>query len=305
MNMASVLNVQNLTKITRPRYKAVDNISFDLKQGEILGFLGPNGAGKTTTIQMLLGTLTPTSGTVSYFGKDLNHGKSDILKYVSFASTYLRLPPTLTVYENLDVYGRLYSLNKAQRSANIEKYLRFFDMWGFKNRKVAGLSAGQMTRVMLAKAFLPEPKVVLLDEPTASLDPDVCAVVRAFVLEQQRSQGTSMIFTSHNMAEVEEVCDRVLVIKHGKIIADEKPEILAQSVSMTKVCFLGIERDKFSTFAEGKFKFEFHPHETIAFIDEGQISWLLSSMAQTGISFSQVSINKPNLEDYFLHIART
>lgn len=305
--MTKILVVENLVKEFkgRPPFLAVNNISFHLNEGEILGFLGPNGAGKTTTIQMLLGTLIPTSGRILYFGKDLVQYRSEILKQVSFASTYLRLPGSLTVYENLDVFGRLYGLDKEHRVANIKKYLLLFDMWNFKDRKVISLSAGQMTRVMLAKAFLPEPKIVLLDEPTASLDPDVCADIRAFVLEQQQLNSTSMIFTSHNMAEVEEVCDRVLVIKNGTIIADEKPEILAKSVLSSKVKLLGIDKDKLEKFAlSNEIKLVFYPHETEIEIDEERIGWLFNAMAQAGLSFTQVSIEKPNLEDYFLHITK-
>lgn len=301
-----ILTVDNLTKTFAGKipFTAVDDLSFHLNEGEILGLLGPNGAGKTTTIQMLLGLLTPTFGKIKYFGKDLVSHRSEILQQLSFASTYLRLPPNLTVNENLDVFGRLYGLNKKARAQAIEKYLVLFDMWQFKDRKVVSLSAGQMTRVMLAKAFLPEPKVVLLDEPTASLDPDVCAEIRAFVLEQQERNQTSIIFTSHNMAEVEEVCDRVLVMKCGRIIANERPEILAKSVSEARVRLMGVEKTAFQQFANGLVTYRFLPHETEITIDEERIAWLFTAMAQRGLSFTQVSIEKPTLEDYFLHIAR-
>lgn len=303
----SILKVQNLTKTfsVKPAFTAVNNISFHLNEGEILGFLGPNGAGKTTTIQMLLGTLTPTSGVIEYFGKDFVKHRSDILQHVSFASTYLRLPPNLTVYENLDVFGRLYGLNKAERENRIKKYLILFDMWRFHQRKVSGLSAGQMTRVMLAKAFLPEPRIVLLDEPTASLDPDVSADIRAFVLERQLHHKTSIIFTSHNMAEVEEVCDRVLVIKNGVIIADQEPQILAKSVHRSRVRLLGLDRERFMQFAlEHKLNFLQQPHEIEIELDEEQIGWLFSSLAHANITYSQVSIDQPTLEDYFLEVTK-
>jgi ABC-2 type transport system ATP-binding protein len=304
--MEKVLEVNNLTKIysKKNHFIAVNDLSFHLNEGEILGFLGPNGAGKTTTIQMLLGTLTPTRGKIYYFGQDLAIKRSEILKKVSFASTYLRLPATLSVYENLDIFGRLYGLNAAQRETNIKRYLELFDMSAFRDRKVSSLSAGQMTRVMLAKAFLPEPKVVLLDEPTASLDPDICAEVRSFVIKQQERFKTSMIFTSHNMPEVEEVCDRILVIKNGQIISDQTPEALAKSVSRSKIRFLGIDQERFAHLAEGKFNFLLHGHEIEVEIDEDQFGWLFEMLAKNGISFSHVFINKPSLEDYFLHMTK-
>lgn len=304
--MDPVLAIRHLSKTFPgvPPFTAVHDVSFDLAPGEILGFLGPNGAGKTTTIQMLLGTLKPTSGSIHYFGQEFFHHRSTILQKVSFASTYLQLPKSLTVYENLDIFAKLYGLDKKQRALGIEKYLRLFDMWDFKDRDTRGLSAGQMTRVMLAKAFIPEPSIVLLDEPTASLDPDVCAEIRQFILMRQKELGTSMLFTSHNMAEVEEVCDRVLVLKEGRIIANEKPEILAKSVSHAKVRLLGVDRDLWQTTFLGKLSYIFHPHEVEITIEEENIGSLFSAIANARISFSQVSIDKPRLEDYFLTIAK-
>lgn len=302
--MNNVLVVENLVKIFANNFVAVDNISFALKEGEILGFLGPNGAGKTTSIQMLLGILKPTSGSITYLGKNFFTHRSEILQSVSFASSYLRLPPTLTVYENLDIYGRLYGLDKKMREANIDKYLKLFGMISYKNKKVLGLSAGQMTRVMLSKAFIVEPKIILLDEPTASLDPDVCAEIREFILAIKKSIKTSMLFTSHNMAEVEEVCDRVLVIKQGKIIADEKPENLAKSVAHTKIKLMGVNNDLLINLFKDQLKITLLPHETEIEIEEEKIAWFFNSLSKAGIDYSQVSIDKPKLEDYFLKIAK-
>lgn len=302
--MNNVLVVENLVKIFANNFVAVDNISFALKEGEILGFLGPNGAGKTTSIQMLLGILKPTSGSITYLGKNFFTHRSEILQSVSFASSYLRLPPTLTVYENLDIYGRLYGLDKKMREANIDKYLKLFGMISYKNKKVLGLSAGQMTRVMLSKAFIVEPKIILLDEPTASLDPDVCAEIREFILAIKKSIKTSMLFTSHNMAEVEEVCDRVLVIKQGKIIADEKPENLAKSVAHTKIKLMGVNNDLLINLFKEQLKITLLPHETEIEIEEEKIAWFFNSLSKAGIDYSQVSIDKPKLEDYFLKIAK-
>ena len=171
----SVLQVNNLSKtftsgiwpFTKPQtYTAVNNISFGLKKGEILGFLGPNGAGKTTTIQMLLGTLTPSGGTISYFGLNFASNRKEVLKKMGYASGYDKLPARLTIRENLDIVGRIYGIKQPHRSQQIEKLLKFFNLWDLRDRQTGTLSAGQSTRVMLAKAFICDPQIVLLDELT-------------------------------------------------------------------------------------------------------------------------------------------
>lgn len=286
---------------------AVDQISFALHEGEILGLLGPNGAGKTTTIQMLLSTLKPTSGSIRYFGKNLSSHRSEILESVSFASTYHRLPSSSKVWENLDIFGRLYGLSASQRAKNIEENLGFFKMWDLRDRKMASLSAGQSTRVMLAKAFIANPKVVLLDEPTASLDPDIALEVREFVREQKRVKKTAILFTSHNMSEVEEVCDRVLVLKSGKIIASQTPQMLAKSVSLARLqlIFSDEEQAMAEALIDGLgLKYKKIGANLQIDIDEKDIPRLLLDLARRGLAYSQISIEKPKLEDYFLHIAR-
>lgn len=240
MTMADdvVLRVKNLTK-KFGGFTAVDKISFELKKGEILGLLGPNGAGKTTTIQMLLGTLTPTSGEIVYFGKDFFKYRSEILQEVNYASAYSHLPWRLTVEENLQVYARMYGVKDRRR--RIDRLLTEFDVSELGRKTMDGLSAGQKTRVTLCKAFINYPKLILLDEPTASLDPDIAARVRQFLLRQQREYGVSMLFTSHNMAEVTEVCDRVIFLKQGKIIAEDTPEKLAGDATLEEF-FLQMSR---------------------------------------------------------------
>ena len=166
----TILNVERLTKTYYPslfmRWKgatpftAVNEISFSLKEGETLGILGPNGAGKTTTTQMLLSTLTPTSGSIYYFGKNFFKHRLEILHHVSFASAYVKLPGRLTIKENLEIFGRFYGLSSSDCAVQIKKFLNFFSMWDLKNRETASLSAGQMTRLMLAKAFLTRPRVL-------------------------------------------------------------------------------------------------------------------------------------------------
>lgn len=313
-----ILVVKNLTKEYKPEVQlpwakkkrkpfiAVDNISFTLHEGEILGLLGPNGAGKTTTIQMLLSTLTPTSGNILMFGKELREHRSEILEKVSFASTYIRLPYRLTVYENLDVYGRLFGVPGDERRHRIKKFLTFFGVWNQRDRQASGLSAGQTTRVMLAKAFLAYPKIALLDEPTASLDPDISHEVREFVLMQRKEYGVSILFTSHNMDEVSEVCDRVLFLQKGKIVADDTPENLAKSISTTKVQLTvgdGMKRTQ-KYCDEVGFTYSIDKRAIEIEIDEQEIAQLLMDLAKVGVHYTQIAIRQPSLEDYFIQSAR-
>jgi ABC-2 type transport system ATP-binding protein len=299
------LSVRELKK-SYGSFTAVDRLSFDMSEGEILGLLGPNGAGKTTTIQMLLTVLEPTSGRIEYFGRDLKGHRSELLQQVAFASTYVKLPSRLSVNENLDVYGRLYGLTAAERKHRIDKFLKFFGAKQLGIKSTGSLSAGQMTRVMLAKAFLSYPRVALLDEPTASLDPDIALEVRAFVQEQRREHNVAILFTSHNMPEVSEVCDRVMFLQHGKIVAVDKPEKLAASVSTARVELLvgdGLKRT--CEFAQKKgWLCSIDQRSVTIAVDEDRIAELLSGLAAAGVSYSQISIQKPTLEDYFLQLAR-
>jgi ABC-2 type transport system ATP-binding protein len=302
----TVLRVKNLyKKFSNPAFVAVDGISFDLAQGQVLGFLGPNGAGKTTTIQMLLSTMTPTAGEITYFGKNLATHRSEILAKVGFASTYVSLPGKLTVYENLFFYGQLYGVQKAILNERLQKLLKKFDMWHLKDRRAGTLSAGQMTRVMLIKAFCIEPQVMLLDEPTASLDPDVAQEVLEFIKEQQKQQGVSILFTSHKMDEVAQICDTVLVLKKGTIIAQDKPERLAALAGLARVELIvenpeavlaWCARHHIAAHAEGSL--------VLAQLEEHAIAHYLVQLAQAGLTYNQISIDKPTLEDYFLQISR-
>lgn len=216
--MASpVLEVRNLTK-TFGDFTAVNGISFALQPGEILGVLGPNGAGKTTTMHMLLGLITPTSGTISMFGMDLETHRETILQQVNFSSTYMSMPQSLTVEENLWVVARLYGLPDVQRK--IDDIVKKLEMGEFRHKVTRKLSSGQMTRLTLAKAFLTEPKILFLDEPTASLDPDIAHKIRALLKGEQRVSGLSVLYTSHNMREMEEMSDRIIFLQKGNLVAE-------------------------------------------------------------------------------------
>lgn len=314
-NSVPVLTVHSLTKIfssgfwpfTTPQHHTVVNaISFQLHKNEILGFLGPNGAGKTTTIQMLLGTLTPSSGSISYFGADFEHHRKAALQKIGYASGYDKLPPRLTVLENLDIVGRIYEIPQPRRSQQIERLLNFFGIGQLRNRQTGTLSAGQMTRVMLAKAFIADPEIVLLDEPTASLDPDIAHEVRQFILAQRAERGIAMLITSHNMDEVTELCDRVLVLKQGTIIADNTPDQLAQSISKSRVHLMitqGLDQ-ALLYLRENQLPHTVQSSQLTIEVDEHAIAELIIQLGARNVIYSQISIDKPNLQDYFLSIAK-
>jgi len=309
--MSKVLEVKQLSKTFLAEgkgklpFQAVKNVNFSLQEGEILGLLGPNGAGKSTTISMLLGILTPTSGDILYFGNNLKTHRSEILKSVTFASTYIRLPWRLTVIENLRVYGKMYGLTFAEFDGRSQQFLEYFGVWNQRHKTMNQLSAGQITRVMLAKAFIPYPKVVLLDEPTASLDPDIAHQVRVFVKEQQQRWGTTILYTSHNMDEVSDVCDRVVFLKEGKVVATGTPEILAKSVSTARMHLVMKDGLKRTARIAGEHKLEFliKEREIIITVDELQIAQFLNELAENKVEYSQISIDKPTLEDYFLSMS--
>lgn len=305
--MNSVLSVQNLTKLYGKKnpFKAVDSISFDLRKGEILGLLGPNGSGKTTTIQMLLGTLSLSSGSIHYFGKEFLKHRSEILQSVSFASTYTSLPYILTVEENLIVFGQFFGLGKKETLKRIEPLLERFGIADKKYEKIASLSAGQVTRLMIVKAFFIDPKIVLLDEPTASLDPDVAMDVCDFLLERRKETGLSILFTSHKMDEVAKLCDRAIFLKQGKIIADDVPQKLARGVSRFQLILtIGDGLKRTAALADAiKMPYQIE-HRTIRLtLEETEIPTFLQSLMQAGVSYTGIRIEEPSLEHYFLQIA--
>lgn len=218
--MKSIVEVRGLTKVFNKYKRAVDGISFDMYEGEILGLIGPNGAGKTTTLQMLLGLTTPTGGEIKIFGLDINKDREEILRQVNFSSSYISLPYSLTVEENLTVFSRLYGVKKYKD--RITELLRTFEIEEIRRTPTRRLSSGQITRVCLCKALLNSPRVLFLDEPTASLDPDIADKTR-HLLKKIR-EGLAILYTSHNMKEMEEMCDRVIFMDKGRIIAMGDPD---------------------------------------------------------------------------------
>ena len=210
------IQVNNLTKIYN-KFLAVDKINFKIEKNKTIGLLGPNGCGKTTTIGMLLGLVAPSTGEILIENNNLNNFKRDeILKRFNFASPYVELPKKLTVRQNLEIYGRLYGIkNLKERINDISSDL---DIKDFFERKTGELSSGQKNRVSLAKSLINSPEILLLDEPTASLDPDIGDFIRSYIQEYKSKNKITILLASHNMNEVERLCDSIIMMRQGKII---------------------------------------------------------------------------------------
>lgn len=221
----SVLDVKNVSK----RYRdidAVDDISFSVDRGEIVGLLGPNGAGKTTTINMILGILEPTGGSISIDGLEIANKRSEAMERTNFAAVYAHLPGNLTVLQNLRIFSLLYGV--VDQEKRIQEMLEEFDLTRFAHTRAGLLSSGEQTRLSLAKAMLNKPPLLLLDEPTASLDPSTARTIRERIRTYADGGSGGILWTSHNMQEVEAVCDRVLFLSHGKILLEGNPKDLPQ-----------------------------------------------------------------------------
>ena len=209
-----ILEIQNLVK-EFGTVKAVNGLSFGVKEGTITGLLGPNGAGKTTTIQMILDLITPTSGVIKIFGLPMQKHREETLGKINFSSPYVALPGNLRVWENLHTFARLYGVKDIK--GKIDELADFFNIRKLLPRMTSTLSTGQLTRLNLTKALLNNPRLLLLDEPTASLDPDIADKTRHMLKRIQKERGVTILYTSHNMQEVEEICDEVIFIDQGKL----------------------------------------------------------------------------------------
>jgi ABC-2 type transport system ATP-binding protein len=219
----AVLAVVDLCK-SYAHVNAVERVSFAVRRKEIVGLLGPNGAGKTTTINMILGVLAPTSGSIAIAGIDVTKRRSQALACTNFAAVYATLPGNLTVAQNLRFFGLIYGIPNL--AARIETLIAKFDLTHLRDTRCGVLSSGEQTRVALAKALLNQPRLLLLDEPTASMDPSAAQIVRKQIRELALEQNCGILWTSHNMYEVEEVCDRVLFLSHGRILLEGDPRAL-------------------------------------------------------------------------------
>ena len=221
--MVTILRVTNLTKQYNS-FTAVNRISFEVKEGEIVSLLGPNGAGKTTTIQMLLSLVSPTSGDIEVFGKNLKGHREELLAMMNFSAPYSLLPYNLTPREALTVFSLLYGVRNYRERA--KSLVDEFNLGELVNKKIGQLSSGEQMRLGVAKAFVNNPKLLLLDEPTASLDPPTARQLRARILNRIRESRGAVLWTSHNMREVETVSDRIIFLSRGRVVADDTPQNL-------------------------------------------------------------------------------
>lgn len=224
---AVILEVEQLSK-TFGNFKAVNDLSFSVSEAEIVGIIGPNGAGKSTTIHMLLGLISPSAGEVRIFGRRFAENREYILEKMNFASPYTSFPGRLTVQENLAIFARLYGVR--DRALRISELLKMFAIDNLKDKQVSRLSSGENTRLGLCKAMMNDPRLLLLDEPTAYLDPQAALHVKRVLLDLRESSRTTIIYTSHNLADVEEMCQRVIFLSHGRAIATGSPIEVTQKI---------------------------------------------------------------------------
>ena len=230
-SMTIVIQTKELTK-KYPDALALDSLNISINEGDIYGLLGPNGAGKTTAIHMMLGLLSPTSGEVRVLGHDPIREGNILSSKINFSSAFVNLPSNLKISENLKIFSKLYGVKDYEKK--VDELLNQFEIIHLKNRLVGALSSGEKTRLNLCKALLNDPAVLLLDEPTASLDPDVAEKVRRILKNIQKQRKLSIVYTSHNMNEVEALCDRVAFIHHGKKVAEGTPsEVKADHGAVT------------------------------------------------------------------------
>jgi ABC-2 type transport system ATP-binding protein len=229
---------------------ALDDVSFTVNRGEILGLLGPNGAGKTTTINMVLGVLSATTGTVEIDGIDIAKNRARALARTNFAAVYAALPGNLTVVENLRIFGLLYDIPDLRR--RVDDLLQEFDLEQLRHTKCGLLSSGEQTRAALAKALLNRPHLLLLDEPTASLDPSAALLIRSKIRSLATADGCGILWTSHNMHEVEAVCDRVLFLSRGKVLLEGDPKSLPREHGSATLedLFIRVAREPLAAAAE-------------------------------------------------------
>ncbi len=300
----AILSVSNLTKRFKD-FTAVDNISFDIKEGEVLGLLGPNGAGKTTTIQMLLGIILPTAGTISYFEKDFFTHQQEILQTINFSSAFNMLQGRTTVWENLLVFSRLYQVKNAEQK--IAELVSYFEMQDFLYKRYWDLSTGQKTRVNFMKALLNDPKILLMDEPTASLDPDIADKTLSFIEDLRKKNHITILYTSHNMQEVTRICDRVIILNHGKIVAHDTPLGLTKRFQSAQLKLTFDEKKNLieSYLTKEKLVFQFDgDHMIYITTEESDIPKIIFDLKKIGIWITDIEVKKPTLEDVFLQIAR-
>ncbi|MEK7648895.1 MAG: ABC transporter ATP-binding protein [Patescibacteria group bacterium] len=300
----SALSVTNLTKIYGT-YKAVDTITFAVPQGGIVGLLGPNGAGKTTTIQILLGITQSNGGRIEYFGMDFSKAKQACLARINFASSFNTLQGRISVMENLLVFADLYCVKNAR--SKIAELTELLEITNLVKMKYWDLSKGQQTRVNIVKALLNDPELLLFDEPTASLDPDIADKLLSLIERMRDERKISILYTSHDMAEVTRICDEVIFLDHGVIAAHDTPLNLTQKIEYARLQItFGGEKKKIETLMHSYSKQVTFPftHTICAEVKQKEIPAILAKLSKAQIAVEDISIEKPTLDDVFMQIAR-
>lgn len=298
------VQVDDLTKYYG-QFCAVNHVSFSVKSGEIFGLLGANGAGKSTTIQMLLGLTETDAGSIRYFGQDFFTHRQECLGQMNFASTYAELQVRMTVEENLKVFAMLYRVKDANE--RIKYLLKLLEIGEYRKMLFWNLSAGQKTRVILAKSLLNRPRLLLMDEPTASLDPDIVHKVIHLIKELQRQEGLSIIFTSHNMEEVARLCDRVAFLARGEIVAVDTPLELTKKIGLAKLTlsFDGPQKVVTEYLEKHAYTYEYVRTSLVEVrLSEELIPKVLFGLKEAGVWITSITTEQPSLEDVFLHLAR-
>ena len=299
-----VLEVSNLVK-NYGSFRAVDGISFSVGRGKIVGFLGPNGAGKTTTIQILSGITLANGGSVSYFGKNFSTHRTECLQRINAASAFNTLMGKISVWENLFVFAELYQVENPRKM--ISDLLAQFEISDLRDTLYKDLSSGQKTRVNIAKSLLNDPELLLMDEPTASLDPDIADKTLSLIEQLRKDRNLSILYTSHNMNEITRICDEVIFLDHGKIVAQDTPLNLTKRISSAtlRVSFDAHTLEFDTYLREKKLDATFPEPNTVAILShEAGIPGILFDLSKTGIWITDIEVAKPTLEDVFLQIAR-
>jgi ABC-2 type transport system ATP-binding protein len=302
--MQALLRVERLVK-DFGSLRALNGVSFSVPKGIVMGLLGPNGAGKTTCIDILLGTTIPNAGEIEYFGRDFFSDRQACLRRINFASAYHNLQNRISVRQNLLVFAHLYEVDQPRKK--IDELIEYFEVSDIADRRFGDLSAGQRTRVNLIKSLMNDPELILMDEPTASLDPDIADKTLSLIENLRRDRQLSILFTSHKMDEVSRICDEVIFLSKGEVVSRGTPLDLVKQLSETelRLSFEGDGRNLLPYLESMGHGFSFpRDFELVVTAPEQNIPRLLYEISGLGIAITDIDVHKPDLEDVFLQIAR-
>jgi ABC-2 type transport system ATP-binding protein len=302
--MQVLLRVERLVK-DFGSVRALNGVSFSLPKGIVLGLLGPNGAGKTTCIDILLGTTMPNAGRVEYFGQDFFANRQACLRRINFASAYHNLQNRTSVRQNLVVFAHLYEV--AEPRKRIDELIEYFEVTDIADRRFGELSAGQRTRVNLIKSLMNVPELILMDEPTASLDPDIADKTLSLIEDLRRERQLSILFTSHKMDEVTRICDEVIFLSRGEIVTQGTPLELTKRLSDAelRLTFEGEAQILLPYLESMGLEFSFpRDFELVVTAPERRIPQILYDLSGSGVLITDIDVHKPDLGDVFLQIAR-